>query len=120
MVKLVAPKLGIIKGAKGGALKADQTFLTTASVLFDAVYVPGGAKSIAALLQEQEPVDFVNEAFKHCKAIALDNEAVDLFNATYSARLAGDKAQPGVIINGSPKEFINAIAQHRFWEREKK
>ena len=120
MVKLVAPKLGIIKGAKGGALKADQTFLTTASVLFDAVYVPGGAKSIVALLQEQEPVDFVNEAFKHCKAIALDNEAVDLFNATYSARLAGDKAQPGVIINGSPKQFINAIAQHRFWEREKK
>ncbi len=120
MVKLVAPKLGIIKGANGGALKADQTFLTAASVLFDAVYVPGGAKSIATLLHEQEPVDFVNEAFKHCKAIALDNEAVDLFNATYSARLARDKAQPGVIINGSPKQFINAIAQHRFWEREKK
>ena len=121
MVKLVAPKLGVIKGANGGALKADQTFLTTASVLFDAVYVPGGAKSIAALLEEQDPVHFVNEAYKHCKAIAIDDEGIDLLNATYIGKsIVEEKRNAGVIINGSPKAFIKAIAQHRFWEREKK
>jgi catalase len=121
MVKLVAPKLGLIKGKKGGVLKADQTFLTAASVLFDAVYVPGGAKSIAALLDEQDPVHFVNEAYKHCKAIAIDDEGIELLNATYIGKsIIKAKGKAGVIINGSPKEFIKAIAQHRFWEREKK
>lgn len=121
MVKLVAPKLGLIKGTGGGVLKADQTFLTAASVLFDAVYVPGGAKSVAALLDEQDPVHFVNEAYKHCKAIAIDNEAIDLLNATYIGKsIIKENGKAGVIINGSPKDFIKAIAQHRFWEREKK
>ena len=125
VVKIIAPKLGLIKGINGGVVKADQTFLTAASVLFDAVYVPGGAKSIAALLEEQDPVHFVNEAYKHCKAIAIDDEAIELLNATYIARsVAGasekEMAKSGVIINASPKIFIKAIAQHRFWEREKK
>ena len=25
----------------------------------------------------------------------------------------------GVLMNQTPDDFINAIAQHRFWEREK-
>ena len=29
-------------------------------------------------------------------------------------------ANAGSIINGAAKDFIKAIAQHRFWEREKK
>ena len=125
MVKIIAPKLGLIKGIHGGVIKADQTFLTTASVLFDAVYVPGGTKSVAALLDEQDPVHFVNEAYKHCKAIAIDDEATELLNATYIAKSisklpAKEMTKAGVIINGSTKDFINAIAQHRFWEREKK
>ena len=110
---------------RSGVIKADQTFLTTASVLFDAVYVPGGEGSIEALLEEQDPVHFVNEAYKHCKAIAIDNEGIELLNATYIARSVGQikekkMANSGVIINGSLKDFIKAIAQHRFWEREKK
>lgn len=124
-VKIIAPKLGLIKGKKGGVVKADQSFLTAASVLFDAVYVPGGAKSIATLLQEQDPVHFINEAYKHCKAIAVDNEAADLLNATYIGKsLKGMKSKElvnaGLIVNGSAKDFIKAIAQHRFWERETK
>jgi catalase len=27
--------------------------------------------------------------------------------------------QMGIIVDKSPNDFINAIAQHRFWEREK-
>lgn len=120
MVKIIAPKLGLVKGVNGAAIKADQTFLTAASVLFDAVYVPGGAGSIAALLDEEDPVLFVNEAYKHCKAIAIDDEAIDLLNATYIGKSIVKKTgKEGVIINGSPKDFIKAIAQHRFWEREK-
>ncbi len=124
-VQLIAPKLGMIKGAHGGSLKSDQSFLTAASVLFDAVYVPGGAAGIKALLSFPEPVYFIDEAYKHCKAIALDHEAVDLFKETYAYKKLDPtfdkkkKATLGLIINGMPKEFSQAIANHRFWEREK-
>lgn len=125
VVKIIAPKLGTVKGLGGNALKVDQSFLTTSSVLFDAVYVPGGAAAIKTLSSETDALQFIDEAYKHCKAIALDGEAIDLFRACYAGKFLSDKISPkalssmGVIINGSPKEFIQAIAQHRFWMREK-
>ena len=67
--KVVAPRLGTLKGANGEEVKIDFSFLTAASVLFDAVYVPGGEKSVAALKREADAIHFVNEAYKHCKAI---------------------------------------------------
>lgn len=122
--KLIAPKLGTFKGSHGGKLKADQSFLTAASVLFDAVYIPGGASGIKTLLTIPESLCFVDEAFKHCKAIALDAEAVDLFMETYAYRKLPKNVKGkelvslGVIVDGTPKEFSKAISQHRFWERE--
>ena len=70
MVKIVAPKHGSIKTADGKEIKVDETWLTTGSVLFDAVYVPGGKQSVETLGGEPDAFQFVNEAFKHCKAIA--------------------------------------------------
>lgn len=126
VVKIVAPKLGTIKGKSGELIKVDQSFLTAASVLFDAVYIPGGKGGIQNLLAEADPLHFIDEAYRHCKAIAIDGEAIDLFEATYASRKLPkklsekDAEKMGIIINGSPKEFIAAIAQHRFWVREKK
>ena len=40
MVKIIAPKLGKIQGINGKEIKVDKSFLTAASVLFDAVYIP--------------------------------------------------------------------------------
>ena len=126
VVKIIAPKLGTVKGKTGSSLKVDQSFLTSSSVLFDAVYVPGGGAGIKALLTEDDALQFIDEAYKHCKAIALDGEAIELFKASYAGKNLSNKfsekamALTGVIINGSPKEFIKAIAQHRYWIREKK
>ena len=41
--KIVAPRLGTLKGDDGDELLIDFSLLTASSVLFDAVYVPGGA-----------------------------------------------------------------------------
>ncbi len=112
--KIVAPHHGEIKGNKGKAIAVDKRLLNTSSVLFDAVYIPGGTSSINALLNEPEAIYFVNQAYKHCKSIAADKDAAQLLNATY----IGDKPQDGIITDGNAKSFINAIAQHRFWERE--
>ena len=92
MTKIIAPKLGNIVGAGGQNLKVDQSFLTAASVLFDAVYVPAGAKSVQTLSADADAVHFVNEAYKHCKAIAATGDGADLLRASYVGG-AGRKRQ---------------------------
>ena len=123
-VKVISLKLGTIMDAGGASVKVDQPFYSTASVLFDAVYVPGGAKSVTALKGEANAIHFLNEAYRHCKAIAADAEGAELISASYiSINMPGDNknlAAEGIVIDGSPADFINAIAQHRFWEREMK
>lgn len=122
-VQLVAPRLGFIKSAKGSLLKVDQSLLTAASVLFDAVYVPGG-KGVEALTKEGDAVHFIDEAYKHCKPLAFDGEGVELLNVSYSGQKVSNYPDAGVIIGQSNVKatataFVKAIAQHRFWEREK-
>ena len=111
--KLIAPKLGPIKAADGGTLKADEAFFLATSVVYDAVFVAGGN----ALADEAEAIHFVNEAYKHCKAIAAFAGGAEFMKKTYV-----DPASEGVITggDGKPSDFINAIAQHRFWSREEK
>ena len=109
--KLIAPHGGFIKDSKGADIKVDMSFLTAASVLFDAVYVPSGSKE---LLTNVDAIHFVNEAYRHCKAIGADDQ--EFLSKTY---VAEKLSTPGVIIGKTPKDFIHAIAQHRFWEREK-
>lgn len=124
--KIIAPHLGFIVGDNGNQIKVDQSFLTAASVLFDAVYLPDGAKSAASLKQEPEAIHFINEAYKHCKAIAAQGSGKELLEATAVGMKIHSENKPdeehakhGVLINRSSDEFIKAIAQHRFWEREK-
>jgi len=114
--KIIAPKLGIIKATNGKEIKVDQSFLNTSSVLFDAVYIPSGSESSAALIKEADAIHFVNEAYKHCKAIAANGDGAILLNKSY----VNDKTNMGgLMIDKSVKDFIKAIAQHRFWDREK-
>jgi catalase len=128
--KIVAPRLGMLKGAGGDAVKVDFSFLTSASVLFDAVYVAGGEASVAALKQESAAIHFVEEAYKHCKAIAATGAGSGLLNASYLGGLDSKgkqvRANEGVVVGGDAQAakvaaaFLEAIAQHRFWSREPK
>jgi len=129
IVDIIAPKLGMLIGADNTEIAVDKSLLTSASVLYDAVYVPGGANSVATIEAEADAVHFLNEAYKHCKAIAASADALQVLEATYFAKkLPEDNkdetvTREGVIIGTDAsklaKQFIQAIAQHRFWEREK-
>jgi len=123
--KIIAPHLGFIETANGKQIKVDQSFLIAASVLFDAVYVPDGAKSNSLLLNEPDAIHFINEAYKHCKAIAADGAGVDLLGITDAGikihtenKADNEHKAYGILLNQNAGEFIKAIAQHRFWERE--
>jgi catalase len=106
-IKIIADRLGSING-----IAVDETYFNTASVLFDAVYIPGNDKHAQKLSEIPEAVHFVNEQYKHCKAIGLDADCEAFLHAT---QVEADKH---VIVNGNISEFIKAIAKHRIWERE--
>ncbi|HZV69368.1 MAG TPA: catalase [Saprospiraceae bacterium] len=123
VVKIISTHLGVIDAEKGKKLKVDQSFLGASSVLFDAVYIPDGQKSVAVLKAEPDAIHFVNEAYKHCKAIAAEGSGIELLKASgmgdkINMKEKAAKKDQGVLLDRNAKEFINAIAQHRFWERE--
>lgn len=114
IVKLVAPHGGKIMCDDEMEHKVDAAIMTTESVLYDAIYIPGGNKSIAALKKEAKFTKFVNEAFKHCKAIAADDEGELFIDTTFVSNHKDDAA---ILINSKPKDFVDAIAKHRNWDR---
>jgi catalase len=129
VTEIIAPRLGTIESESGKEIAVKQSLLTAASVLYDAVYVPGGTNSVATLAGEANAVHFLNEAFKHCKAIAAHEDAVQVLEETYFANKLPEDSNDdtvmteGIVVHKTPatlaKKFIKAIAQHRFWEREK-
>ncbi|SKB34943.1 catalase [Daejeonella lutea] len=127
VVSVIAPKLAPVVAEDSTEIPVDESFLTAASVLFDAVFVPGGTNSSATLEADPDAIHFLNEAFRHCKAVAVDASARQVIDATYfgkkvskeqSAKLA---LKEGVIIGDTSigDTFIKMIAMHRFWDREK-
>ncbi|WP_437730761.1 catalase [Sorangium sp. So ce1335] len=131
--QVVSTRLGPISGDDGSAVEADRTLLTAKSVMFDAVYVPGGRASVEALSSMGEAVHFVNEAFKHCKAIGATGDGVALLSSSLLRGVALADAQSaaplqsdkGVVTLRDPaglapfsQELLRAIAQHRHWDRE--
>lgn len=129
IVHVISPKLGQITSSDHKPIQVEESFLTAASVLYDGIYVPGGKASVNKLQSNADAVHFLNEAFKHCKAIAADSEARPVLDATYFFSNApefdgGSTLDEGIIIENDLKsltdKFIRAIGKHRFWEREKK
>ena len=131
-VLTVAPRLGMLTGANGEQIKADLSFLTGSSVMFDAVYVPGGEESIAALKKENESANFLSEAYRHCKTIAASGAGVELLKNAGIIRRSAEGAgkadltsgQPGIVValeddTKMAPAFLKSIAQHRHWERER-
>ncbi|AWG21612.1 catalase HPII [Flavobacterium faecale] len=117
VLNLVAPHGGMVTCDAGMKHKVDAAIMTTESVLFDAVYIPGGKESVNELMGEAKFLKFINEALKHCKAIAVDGKDNALIDKTYLAKFKDDAA---VLIDEKPDAFINAIKQHRNWDRSEK
>ncbi len=122
-LKIIAPRLGAVAAAGGGEVAADFTLRNAASVLFDAVYVAGGDASAATLAANADTLHFVDEAFRHCKAIAATGAGRNVLAASYLG-LKGAMDAEGVV-TGDDKQaakvavaFVKAIAAHRHWQRE--
>ncbi|WP_057937266.1 catalase [Algoriphagus resistens] len=114
-VKIISAHAGSIADSNGSAIKVDHSLLTTSSVLFDAVFIPGGAKSMETLHKNPDAIRFVDEAYKHYKYIAVNGGGEQLWDMTYASKNANPK---GVLFDQNAAAFIEGVAQHRIWERE--
>lgn len=115
--RLLGPTSAPVTTVDGKTLPVDASMEGLPSVAFDAVFVPGGAKSIQALSGDGVALHYLLEAYKHLKAIALQGEAKQLLDVL---KLEVDA---GLIVGGDAKAlkaFFNALAHHRVWEREPK
>jgi catalase len=132
-VKVISKFKGMLTGQNGMQVEVDKSYVTTASVLFDAVFVPGG-KHCETLMEHGDALAFLAESYKHFKPIGATSEAIELLK---EARLKGatvptpDSTEPveneGVVcawnlsdFNGYAELFIQAMMKHRHWGRGQK
>jgi catalase len=124
-LKIVAPQLGAIP-SHHDAVEADYSFRTGDSVLFDAIYIPGGRKSVDTLKRHVEVDDFIWDSWRHCKAIAASGAGVELLAGLPGATSGKGRLTSvhGVVVTaGKANEtmaeaFVQAIASGRHWARE--
>ena len=124
-VKIISSRLGSVTCSLGQTLQVDHSFVAVGSVMFDAVYIPGGARSLEALCKDANAILFVKEAYKHGKAIAASNEGGMLITRAARSSVMSDVFKgPGVITSGPAtptddfvRAVIRAVARHRFYER---
>ncbi|KAI9247946.1 catalase-like domain-containing protein [Helicostylum pulchrum] len=122
--------VGLNLGMQDG-LDVTDTYMTTASVLWDAVYIPGGNKSIEAMTERssffpyEEPKMFVLDTFRHGKPIAASAEGIALLKYADVTIPSGDDNKTrelnGVIIADDEVDLQNAfekaLIEQRFWAR---
>lgn len=114
MVQIIAPRHGFVTTKSGDKYPVDDSLLTAASVVFDAVYIAGG-ESVKTLLEHAGALHFVAEAYKHCKPIGADDNGSELIKKAVPQL---QDPEDGVITDGNVEEFVAAIMLHRFWDRE--
>ncbi|MBS2532660.1 catalase [Catenulispora sp. NF23] len=137
-VEVLAAHDGSLHDGNGeGTLPVTRALPTTASVLYDAVVVAGGAESARTLAADPDTRRFVEEAWRHGKPIgALDGGAyvlppygpadpAGLSDSSDSRTPTASDLQEGVVV-AAPGEngvddfadaFLAALAAHRFPDR---
>lgn len=117
--EFVATRIGAHETAEGKIINVTKTFKTTASVLYDGVYIPSGAQSVQDLSMEADVIHFINEAYKHHKTIGFSKLAEDIMQVTSIGSYNND---PGIVMHNEGKKvgpgYISALKAHRHWDRE--
>jgi len=130
--QVVSFRLGTVTSASKRHIAIDATFVTMPSVMFDAVLLPAGQESVDALRRNGDAVHFVQEAYKHCKAICAVGEGALLLHSLGVPKAGTTGAVPaGVLVAQTPPlntgdtiaatdiahKFCLLIARHRHWDR---
>lgn len=125
-VDVVSNRSGPLRGVSGGQVDVDHHWLDMPSVMFDAVYIPGGHGSVETLRQDPDALTFMQQAYEHGKSLAATGQAVALLEELGVALpdRAGEGASPGIVTDHDAQalervaeEFVAAIIKDRHWRR---
>ncbi|MBS1999851.1 MAG: catalase, partial [Cyanobacteria bacterium SZAS LIN-2] len=127
--KLVGIRAGEIVGDDKAKHPMDFSLPTVGSVLFDAVFIPGGDKSIEGLSADARTSLFIGETYKHRKAIGGAGGGVELISVALNRLgVSADKnqiltAENGIITDEMKgtvaANFVKALAEPRVFGRVK-
>ncbi|MFJ9905931.1 catalase [Streptomyces sp. NPDC101152] len=131
IVEALAPADGTVKGADGETYAVDRALPTVASVLYDAVLVPGGPTGRPPVAEDPDALRFVRSAYLHGKPVGALGSGVEVLSVLQpqgvelSTGARGVIADQGVVTDASPgpataefaQAFVTAIAAHRHWDR---
>ncbi len=116
--EVIAPRDGVLQGGTGEPVQVDKALTTVKSVLYDAVYVPGGEKSISDLRSDGEALHFITEAYKHGKAVAGSGQAAQQLLEHAGVPIPADGVVTGdAAASDFTSAFAAAIAAHRHFTR---
>ena len=131
--EVIAKHAGFITSSDGEAIPVDRAAPNAPSVIYDAVFIPGGKESIATLVKSGLAIHFINEAFAHHKTIAASGEGLDLLKKTAvdaaalsTAASNGKVSESAGIVTGSEggafsdffKRFEESLMKHRHFTRQ--
>jgi len=122
VVEIIAPSLAPVKTDKGDALTPKHSLTSTASVCFDALFIGAGEEAAKELMNAENKhkvLQFINEAYQHCKAIYFGEGTEAIYK---SSNVAVKKHEDTAIVTWEDSDpdhkFTEAIANHRVWELE--
>jgi catalase len=126
VVEALAPHAGAVRAEGGEDYAVDRALPTVASVLYDAVVVPGGAANAQWITGEEKALRFVRNAYRHGKPVAALGAGVGMLASLEpGVRTADDGSgtvsEHGVVTNTATgtagaefvEEFVRAVAAHR-------
>ncbi len=111
-LKVIAPKVGGVKGSDGGLIRADFQLAGGPSVLFDTIVLALSAEGAAMLTKEAAAVAFVHDAFAHLKVIGHTVDAQPLLDK------AGVVPDAGIVALTKSHAFLVTASNGRVWDRE--
>ena len=121
--RLLSIRLGKLSGTKDEELNVEATMEATPSVLYDALIIAGGEKSVANLGKSAHTLEFLRDQYRHCKPILILGEAERFLDqAGISQILPNGDTDPALFvttdwIQGS-QDFITALGKPRDHSRE--
>lgn len=122
VVHFVGPRVGMFVGDSGDKIEADKSMENSPSVLFDAVVLPDGKEAIQALSGDGHTMEFIKDAFRHCKSILALGAGKELLEM---AGIDTDMMKgEGILLEnvadaaGIATNFIKAISAHRHQSRD--
>lgn len=131
VVEVLAATDGSVSDTEGDRCPVDRALPTVASVLYDAVLVPGGPVGTPPLTADPDAMRFVRDTYRHGKPVGALGSGVGVLTALKpeALRLSNEfhhvVADQGVVTDTSPgtasaefvQAFVSAVAAHRHRDR---